>query len=178
MHTSQSAMRFHRIILAAALAAALGSALWTFGLSVQLLLAVLFLGWLALVAAIDLQTHRIPNRLTYPALLLTPVVTIAWPLNPFGQVFGAIVCGGFFFAAFLLAPSALGFGDVKLAVVIGLYLGWPWAVAALVAGTLCGGLLALLVLVAGGGRRSYMPYGPALAAGGALALLRTFGMSS
>ena len=178
MHTSPRTVRLHRIGLAGALAAALGGALWTFGLSVQLLLALLFLGWLGLVAAVDLQTHRIPNRLTYPALALAPVVTLVWPLNPFGQVFGAVVCGGFFLAAFLLAPSALGFGDVKLAVVIGLYVGWPWAMVALVAGTLCGGLLALLVLLAGGGRRAYMPYGPALAAGGALALLRTFAVSS
>jgi leader peptidase (prepilin peptidase)/N-methyltransferase len=71
---------------------------------------------------------------------------------------------GFYFVVALISPRGMGFGDVKLSGVVGLYLGWiGWG--ALVFGAFAafvlGGLVGIaLILFAGGGRKTKVPFGP------------------
>lgn len=163
---------WHHLGLAAGVAAASAGAGAAFGLTWQLPIGLGVLAWLALIAAVDLQTHLIPNRLTYPAVLLTPLFAFWWSgASPSSHVLGGLLGAGFFGLAFLLNRQGIGLGDVKLALVLGLYLGWSSTLVALAATVCLGGLIAVGALLAGRSRKSAIPYGPMLAAGGAVALL-------
>jgi leader peptidase (prepilin peptidase)/N-methyltransferase len=163
---------WHRVALAAAGGAAGGTAGGVFGVSAQLVVALAALLWLLLVAAVDLQTRLIPNRLTYPALALAPISAALWPEMALSDhLLGGAVCAGFFGLAFLASPRGIGLGDVKLALVVGLYLGLGRGIVALVATLLLGGVAAVAALVAGLSRKDAIAYGPMLALGAALALV-------
>jgi leader peptidase (prepilin peptidase)/N-methyltransferase len=138
-------------------------------------------GWLALalvallvpVALIDLEHRVIPNRLLLPAALAAlPLVALAGP----ERLPEHLIAGSAAFAALLLAalayPAGMGMGDVKLAGVMGLYLGAAIAPAMLVAfgaGTLVG--LAMMAREGAGARKRAVPFGPFLALGGLVGLL-------
>jgi leader peptidase (prepilin peptidase)/N-methyltransferase len=125
------------------------------------------------VTLIDLDHRIIPNRL----LLIGAVVALALlgALQPGDlpeHVIAAAGAGGFFLLAVLAYPKGMGMGDVKLAAVLGLYLGRavaPAVFVALVAGTVVG---ALIIARKGAreGRKTAIPFGPYLALGGLVGL--------
>lgn len=132
--------------------------------------------WLAAVgvtlAVIDIETMRLPDRLTlpsYPVGLVLLAIPADWPA--LGQaVLAAAVTGAAAFLLALLAPrGGLGFGDVKLLGVLGLFLGWlGWGV--LVVGVAAGftlGAVAALAMLASrrAGLRDHLAFGPWLIAG-------------
>lgn len=125
-------------------------------------------------AVIDLESRLIPNRITGPAAALALVAGTA--LDPSGELSRlAWTAGvaGFLLIAALVYPAGMGMGDVKLLVVIGLCLGRPVVVAlfaALIASLLTGVILATRRGVRGA-RKTALPFGPYLAAGGVLAAL-------
>lgn len=143
------------------------------GLAGQLVLLVALLTAMAgsvALALIDLDTHRLPNRIVLPAypvllvlLTLSSALTGEWSALLRGLV-GMVVLGGVYLLLALAVPRGMGLGDVKLAGVIGLvlaYLGWgPLAVGAFAA-FLLGGTFGIVLLVAGRARRSTgIPFGP------------------
>jgi len=144
------------------------------GVLVLVAFAVLMGASIAL-AAIDLDTSRLPNAITYPtgvviAVLLGGAAVIAGhPGDLLRAVAGAFVLGGAYLALALAVPGGMGLGDVKLAVVLGLalaYLGWgPLAVGAFAAFVLGGTFAVGLLVVRGGGRRTGIPFGPWMLAG-------------
>ncbi|NBE55783.1 prepilin peptidase [Streptomyces boluensis] len=143
--------------------------------------------WLALVpfgvllAAVDHAVHRLPDLLTLPlaAAALTLLGAAAaldgaggsWP----GALLGGLALGGTYFLLFLAHPSGMGFGDVKLALALGIALGWyGWGVLILgfTAGVGYGGAHALTLVLRGrASRRTAMPLGPSMLAGTATGLL-------
>ncbi len=137
------------------------------------------LALLVLLAATltDLRERLIPNLLTYPAIALWAALS----LLPGGVVPEAALLGGATGGGTMLAIYALGrvlyrrevfgFGDVKLALFVGIALGWPKVLGALTGAAFAGGALALLLLLAGRGRAGTMPYGPAIALGAAIQLV-------
>jgi leader peptidase (prepilin peptidase) / N-methyltransferase len=123
-------------------------------------------------AATDLERRIIPNRITGPAALLGLALGLA--LDPAGEpkrLLWAAIAGGFLVVASLLNPAGLGMGDAKLLAVMGLYLG-PAVVVALL-GALIFGLAAGAVVAHRRGvrvaRKTALPFGPSLAAGGIFA---------
>jgi leader peptidase (prepilin peptidase)/N-methyltransferase len=89
------------------------------------------------------------------------------------QLVAAAAAGGFLLVFALAYPRGMGMGDVKLAAVMGLYLGRSVAVALLVA-VLLGTIVGVLMMARQGvkkGRKTAVPFGPFLAAGGVVALL-------
>lgn len=122
------------------------------------------------LALIDLDTHRLPNRIVLPAypvllvlLTLSSALTGEWGALLRGLV-GMVVLGGVYLLLALAVPRGMGLGDVKLAGVLGLvlaYLGWgPLAVGAFAA-FLLGGSFGIVLLVVGRARRSTgIPFGP------------------
>jgi leader peptidase (prepilin peptidase) / N-methyltransferase len=84
---------------------------------------------------------------------------------------GAVAAGGFFLIAALLYPRGMGMGDVKLAGVLGLYLGRAVAPAILIA-LIAGVIVGAAVIARKGakeGRKTAVPFGPFLALGGIVA---------
>lgn len=154
---------------------------WRIGLGWALPAFLLF-GWLLVVlAVIDMQTRRIPNRLTYPltpALLVLLVAAALLEGTP-GSAIRAVICGLAAFALLLVLalinPRGMGMGDVKLAGFIGLglgYLGWGHLWVGLFLGFFGGGVIAALLLALRlRTRKDHIPFGPWLAIGALVALL-------
>ncbi|WP_432498588.1 prepilin peptidase [Kineococcus auxinigenes] len=144
--------------------------------------AYLYLAAIAVaLALIDLDVHRLPDAIVLPSypvvaglLLLASALNGDWAAALRAAV-GAVAVFGLYVVLFVAKPGGMGLGDVKLAGVLGMLLGW-WGWDALVVGTflafLLGGVVALpLVLSGRAGRRSRIPFGPYMLAGALLALL-------
>jgi leader peptidase (prepilin peptidase)/N-methyltransferase len=139
-----------------------------------LLLGLALTAVLVPAALIDLDHRLIPNVLTLAGALAALAIGLA--TDPSGvpeQLLAGAAAGGFLLAAALARPGGMGMGDVKLAAVLGLFLGWEVGVALLVA-LLAGTIVGLAVIARRGvaeGRRTALPFGPFLALGGMVALL-------
>jgi leader peptidase (prepilin peptidase)/N-methyltransferase len=146
-----------------------------------LLPAFLFFAALMIVlTAIDLQHKRLPDRLVLPAYpVLAALLAVAAATGDTWGSFGRALLGGLvLFAVYLVLalinPAGLGGGDVKLAGVLGMALGWfgwgPVAVggfAGFFLGALIGGST---MLVGRAGRKTEIPFGPFMIAGTYLGL--------
>ena len=125
------------------------------------------------VVFIDLEHRIIPNRIMLPAAIAAPVIlALTRPEQLVEHLIAAAAAGGFLLAAALAYPRGMGMGDVKLAGVLGLYLGRSVAVAmmaALVTGTLVGAAVMARKGVREG-RKTAVPFGPFLALGGLIGL--------
>jgi leader peptidase (prepilin peptidase)/N-methyltransferase len=137
------------------------------------LLGLTFVLLLVPVAFIDLDHRIIPNRLMLAGALLAPVlVLITEPADMVEHLIAAVAAGGFLLAAAVARPGGMGMGDVKLAGVMGLFLGHdvgPAMLVALVAGSLVGGVI--IARHGTAGRKTAVPFGPFLALGGVIGLL-------
>ena len=132
------------------------------------------------LALIDFDVKRLPDVLTLPsypvgiALLgvAAAVNTDWWPFERALIGMGALY--GFYFLLALISPRGMGFGDVKLSGVLGLFLGWVgWGalwVGAFAAFALGGATSLALVLFAGAGRKTKVPFGPFMIAGAFLGI--------
>jgi leader peptidase (prepilin peptidase)/N-methyltransferase len=132
---------------------------------------------LAVIASTDFERRIIPNRLSYPAIVAALVFCWAWPDRTITDVLigGAVALGLggllFFIGLFVGgAGGALGLGDVKLAVLIGLIVGWPLVTTALIFGVVLAGIPAFALMLAGKGK-GYFSYGPYLVAGALIVML-------
>lgn len=120
-------------------------------------------------AAIDYDEGIIPNRITYPGLILGFFIsyfTVGLP----SAFLGALLYGGILFSAALLSRGGMGGGDVKLALLIGAFSGFEGAVLAFILTSMMGGVGAVYLLTSSkAGRKTAVRFGPFLAAGGWLA---------
>jgi leader peptidase (prepilin peptidase)/N-methyltransferase len=125
------------------------------------------------ITLIDLEFTIIPNVLTGLGAVAAVVLTVALDSGSLVEnLISGVAAGGFFFIAALVYPSGMGMGDVKLAGMLGLYLGRavaPAIFAALIAGTVVGGVVMARYGVAEG-RKKGIPFGPWLALGGLVGL--------
>jgi leader peptidase (prepilin peptidase) / N-methyltransferase len=145
----------------------------TRGFDVDLLLELPFVAMLVAVAAIDLDHRIVPNRILAPAAVWA--VAVAALIDP-GSLPERLIAGGAAFLLLLVAalarPGGMGMGDVKLAGVMGLFLGAavaPALLAAFLAGSLVG--LALIARQGAAARKRALPFAPFLALGGLVGLL-------
>ncbi|WP_300343908.1 A24 family peptidase [Nesterenkonia sp.] len=128
-----------------------------------------------LLAAIDWRERRLPDIITLPLAAACFVVLLSSAVlsGDFLRLAMAVACSVgsvlFFFVLFVLAPSQLGFGDVKLMLSAGLVLGWHGPVVTvmgIVMGLLFGLLYGVVQIVRGRAhRRSHIALGPHLIAG-------------
>lgn len=133
------------------------------------------------LAVIDIDHHRLPNALVLPSypivaglLLLAVIAGGAWG-DGLRAAAGAVALFGFYFILVLVYPAGMGWGDVKLAGVLGMalgFLGWGPLVVGGFLGFALGGFFGIaLIAVRRAGRRSAIPFGPFMLAGALAALL-------
>ena len=133
------------------------------------------------LALIDVDVKRLPDVIVLPSYVVLGVLLGAAALagSDSGELVRAVLGGAAmyagYFALVLAYPAGMGFGDVKLAGVLGAataWVGWgAWAVG-LFAGFLLGGLWGLALLATRrGGRKSKVPFGPFMLAGALLGVL-------
>jgi leader peptidase (prepilin peptidase) / N-methyltransferase len=137
-------------------------------------LGLAFVLLLVPVTVIDIDFRIIPNNLM---ILGTVVALVILALTRPGDIpehlIAAVAAGGFLLIAAIAYPGGMGMGDVKLAFVMGLFLGRDVGVAML-AGLLAGSLIGAAVIARKGtkeGRKTAIPFGPFLALGGLVGLL-------
>jgi leader peptidase (prepilin peptidase)/N-methyltransferase len=140
-----------------------------------------FVAGLVALACIDLEKYLLPKRVVYPTAgassAFLAVATLwggEWHRLGIAAI-GALVAFGLFFALNWVNPQWLGFGDVRLAGVIGLVLGWlglPYLLVGLLAANLAGLIVAGALIVSGRMKRDTpIPYGVFLSAGSVVAVL-------
>jgi leader peptidase (prepilin peptidase)/N-methyltransferase len=152
-----------------------------FGESWVLPAYLVFSAALVALSAIDLRLQRLPNRIIFPLALSSPALLgAAAILESDGDAWlRSLACGVGAFAVFtllhLVSPRAMGFGDVKLSFILGLYLGWLGGgetVLGLLLGFVYGAVIGLLLLATRSrSRKDHIPFGPFLAAGAITAVL-------
>jgi leader peptidase (prepilin peptidase)/N-methyltransferase len=150
--------------------------------TVLLTVAMLYLASISIaLALIDLDTRRLPNAIVLPGYIVGGVLLAASALlgnRPENLIGAGVGLVGLFAAYLLMAvgyPGGMGFGDVKLAGILGMYLGWlgwgPLAVGAF-APFVVGGLFALgLIVSRRAGRKTRIPFGPWMLIGAWIGIL-------
>ena len=139
-----------------------------------------WLGTLAVLSWHDLRTCSIPTGIVNPATVIGAVAlaATAWrtgAMTRFGVAAAtAAAAYGAFALLHLLNPGGLGYGDVRLSGLLGLFLGWL-APSAMLVGTVLGAgaaaAVGLVMLLSGRGAKATLPFGPYLAAGAATVAL-------
>jgi leader peptidase (prepilin peptidase)/N-methyltransferase len=141
---------------------------------------------LLVLSVIDLELYILPNKITYPSILASlvaiPILSFAFADDPAGAILGAVI-GGIGFAGFLLVillawellmhKEGMGMGDVKLAVLLGLWLGLInplLCLFALIASSVIGLVVGVVILAIRKESRPF-PFGPWLALGTILVIL-------
>jgi leader peptidase (prepilin peptidase) / N-methyltransferase len=142
------------------------------GVDDDLALWLPFAAMLIAVAGIDLDHQIIPNKILLPAAIWGLAGTIAFRPD---NIDDSLIAGAIAFSALLLAalayPAGMGMGDVKLAGVMGIYLGSgvaPAMLAAFLAGSIVG--VAIILREGRAARKKGVPFGPFLAFGGLVGL--------
>ena len=138
----------------------------------EVALGLVFVTTLLAVTLTDLERRIIPNKILLVAAVLgVAIAAVAVPDTLRERALAAAAAGGLLFLAALIYPRGMGLGDVKLAAVMGLFLGRNVAPAMLVA-LLVGALVGLAMIAREGAaaRKRAIPFGPFLACGGLVGL--------
>jgi leader peptidase (prepilin peptidase)/N-methyltransferase len=141
---------------------------------------LVLLASLLALACIDLEHMLLPKRIVYPSLLMVGglLVLAAIMTGEWDRLVVAWICAASWFLVFFImnfiSPQALGFGDVRLAAVLGLglgWLGWRYVVLGFFSANLIGAAIGMtLIATKRMSRNQQVPYGVFLAMGAALAI--------
>jgi len=175
--SSVGALRLDRraLLLVVGLAGGAAAGYWL-GLSGA---ALWLLGWgalLLLVAVIDFEHRLVLNKVLGVAgavALGASAIGLAWAPPLRGALIGGVAGLALFALIAVVGRGAMGLGDVKLAGLIGLLLGFPQVFNALLLGVVFGGIAALAVILSGGGRKSSIAYAPWLSLGALVTLVQS-----
>lgn len=135
------------------------------------------------LVVVDVAHHRLPNRVLYPGAVASAVLlaVAAAVQHDWWDVLRAVEAAGavyvVFFVLALISPRSLGMGDVRLAALLGAYLGfrsWPLVYLGLLAGfVVAAGIAVVLLAARRATRTTALPFGPALILGTLLVLAAT-----
>ncbi len=150
------------------------------GADIELAPYCVFVAFLVAVSFTDLSHRMVPRWLVYgatalivPLLVATAGIDARWH-SLIGSAIGGVVAFGVFFAVWWFVPRGMGYGDVRLAGVIGIatgFLSLLHAYLAFLAGFVLGMLFGVVLMIgASTGRKTRIPFAPALAVGAVLAV--------
>ena len=153
---------------------------WHYGLSPALGIMAFYACLFIIIFVIDLEHGLILNKVVYPSMvvaLLLALLPQPWLTESMGmRVAYAALGGGIGFGIFLLialiSRGGMGWGDVKLAGLIGLATGFPMVFASIIMAAILGGIVAVAMVIARKRkRRQTIPFGPFLAVAAMITLL-------
>jgi len=154
---------------------------WYYGLSSGLGVMAFYACLFITIFVIDLEHGLILNKVVYPSMVVALLLALFLPQPWLTQwivpgVANAAIGGGIAFVIFFLVAVAsrggMGWGDVKLAALIGLATGFPLVFFSMIIGAIFGGIVAVALVIAK--RRKFketIPFGPLLALAAMLTLL-------
>ncbi len=123
---------------------------------------------LIVLSAIDLEHQILPDVITLPVLAIGLILALlSWlPVPKKEAVIGLLTGGGLLYFLAVISRGGMGGGDIKLAALMGVYLGWKALLVAMFLGVTLGGLVGIGLIVFGGkSRKDKIPFGPFLALG-------------
>jgi leader peptidase (prepilin peptidase) / N-methyltransferase len=154
-----------------------GAAALAFGPTLHAVVASALLAALLAITLIDLERQIIPDAISLPGILAGLLANLATGrVSWVDSLLGILVGGGVFLAiavvgSWLAGQDAMGGGDIKLAAMLGAFLGWKVLLLSLFVSAIGGGILAAILMGSGlRGRKDPLPFGPFLAAGGTVGL--------
>ena len=164
-------------IVEAVTGALFGAAQLAFSHTLEALIAAALLAALVAITMIDLEHQIIPDLISLPGILAGFLANLATGRVSWVDSLLGILVGGVLFltiaivGCWLAGQDAMGGGDIKLAAMLGAFLGWKVLLFSLFVSALGGGILAAILMSSGLRRRKDpLPFGPFLAAGGAVGL--------
>ncbi len=164
---------WHRAALVLMTASLIGAVGLRYNDPTQAVIVAIYAAVLLACTATDLVSFRIPNAITYPAIVLALAAAALMPEgNLRTTVAGGAAAGGFMLVAAIISRGGVGLGDVKLAAFVGLALGIRLVYPALFIMAVLGALgAAALLLLRLKGPNDPIPYAPVLAAAALTVLL-------
>jgi leader peptidase (prepilin peptidase)/N-methyltransferase len=167
---------------------------WKIGITPQLPVLIIYSCVFVVITVIDLEKGIIPNRITYPFIIIAILVTtflgsginndvflidysglrqsMPFLANLFDSLIGGILAFVFLLLIVIVSRGGMGLGDVKLAAMIGFMTAFPVVILALFLGIISGGIVAAVLLITRRKqRKDTVPFGPFLCFGALLALL-------
>jgi leader peptidase (prepilin peptidase)/N-methyltransferase len=144
-----------------------------YGFGSRALVGVVFVAALAVLAAIDIERRVLPNRIVLPSFCVVLVLQLAlFPDQAVEWIVAAMAVGLILLIAALVKPGGLGYGDVRLGLLLGAGLGENVVICLVVAGFAMWPLAVYLYMRHGrAAGKIALPFGPFLAAGAVIALL-------
>ena len=150
----------------------------TYGLSVQFLIYIFLSSALIIIAFIDLNQHIVPDVISLPGIIIGFILSFFVPYISFiNSALGVVVGGGIILiiglaGSVIFKKEAMGGGDVKLAAMIGAFLGWRYIIISLFLGFFLGALAGIiLILLKIKSRKDVVPFGPFIVLGSFIILL-------
>jgi leader peptidase (prepilin peptidase)/N-methyltransferase len=156
-------------------------AAWKFGLTMTAVVYAGFFWVLLVLSVIDIDHHLLPTRIIVPAFIVGwaglafAAIFAGQPDRLTGALIGSVLFGGFILAIAFAYPPGMGLGDVRLAFVLGSFLGYLGGAGVVLVGMFLSFLLGALIGIAamrisGGTRKMQVPFGPSLALGTVVAV--------
>lgn len=149
-----------------------------FGFGLPLVTYLFFSSLLIIITFIDLEHQLILNKITYPGIILGLLVSFFLPnLSSLQSLLGGLIGGLIIYLLHLLSlllfrKVGMGGGDLKLAILLGVFLGWQDLLLSLLIASFVGGIVGgVLIFLRIKKRTDYIPYGPYLCLGGMVVLL-------
>ena len=145
---------------------------WKYSLSVLTIKGCLLSLFLLCISILDWQYQMIYDRLLLP-MLISGVLLL--PLQPEMIDFSTGICAfalsGFLLVLRLITNGGIGGGDIKLAFVMGIWLGWPSTIYAALLAFWLGGLYGTFLILGGASKTQSVAFGPFLSAGTIISFL-------
>jgi len=149
-----------------------------YGLSIQSLVYIILSSALIIIAFIDLQEQMIPDIISLPGIVVGLILSFIVPYISFiNSALGALVGGGIILiiawvGSIIFKKEAMGGGDVKLAAMIGAFLGWRYTIISLFLGFFLGALTGIVLIITKIKKREdAIPFGPFIVLGSIITLL-------
>jgi leader peptidase (prepilin peptidase)/N-methyltransferase len=169
-----------RVVVASLLTAlAFAAMAHRFGAELPLVPYLVLGAALVALSLIDVEHHRLPDRLVFPTLAVAVPLVVAVSLAEgvpgaiASALVGLVAYAGIMLVFACISPAGMGMGDVKLGLVLGLFLGWLdlyLVLVGLLLGSLLGAVLSVGVLAVTRDRKAGFPYGPCLCVGALAAI--------
>jgi leader peptidase (prepilin peptidase)/N-methyltransferase len=153
---------------------------WNYRLTPELGIMIFYACLFMIIFVIDLEQGLILNKVVYPSMVVAFLLALyPWPwftesigMRVAYAALGGAIGFGIFLLIAIVSRGGMGWGDVKLAALIGLATGFPLVILAIIMGAILGGIVAVALVITGKRkRRGTIPFGPFLAAAAMITLL-------
>ena len=148
-----------------------------YGLSIQTLVYIILSSALIIIAFIDLNEEIVPDVISLPGIVIGFILSFFVPYISFiNSALGVFVGGGIILiigmaGSVIFKKEAMGGGDVKLAAMIGAFLGWRYIVISLFLGFFVGALAGIILILSKiKNREDAIPFGPFIVLGSFITL--------